>query len=65
MVVVLCDRYVALPKTIEKWKEELKGFTENYSLPCIGAWDVFHVHVATRLKIIILSGVSIPLVTWV
>ena len=51
MVVALYDRYdVALPKTIEEWKEELKGFIESYSFPCIGAWDGFHVHVATRLK---------------
>ena len=38
MVVALYNRYVALPKTIEKWKEELKEFIENYSFPCIGAY---------------------------
>ena len=65
MVVALYNRYVALPKLIEEWKEESKGFIENYSFPCIGACDGFHVHVAILLKkIIILSSISIPLVTW-
>ena len=51
MIVALYDRYVALPKTIEKSKEELKEFLDNYTmLPCIGSWDGFHVHVSTRLK---------------
>ena len=44
------DRYVALPKTIEEWKEELEGFIKNYSFPCLGAWDGFLVHVTTFLK---------------
>ena len=65
MVVALYDHYVALPKTIEEWKEELKGFIENYTFPFIGAWDGFHVDVATHLKIITLSSISIPLVTWI
>ena len=38
---------------------------ENCSFPCIGAWDGFHVHVATRLKVSILSSISITLVTWI
>ena len=50
MVVVLYDCYVALPKTIEEWKEELKGFTDNYSFLCIGAWYELQVHGATLLK---------------
>ena len=50
MVVALYDRYVALPKIIKELNDELKGFIENYSHPCIDAWDGFHVHVATRLK---------------
>ena len=49
MVVVSHERYFAFPKTIEEWKEELKGFTENYSFTCIYALDGFHVHVAIRL----------------
>ena len=50
MVVDLYNRCVALSKTIEERKEELKGFIENYSFPCIGAWSGFHVHVATGLR---------------
>ena len=50
MVVALYNRYVALPKIIEEWKEELKGFIENYSSSCISAWDGSHKHVATCLK---------------
>ena len=50
MIVALYDHYVALPKTIEERKEELKGFIENYIFPFIGAWDGFHVDVATPLK---------------
>ena len=50
MVVALYDRYVALPKIIKEINDELKGFIENYSHPCIDAWDGFHVHLATRLK---------------
>ena len=50
MVVVLYDCYVALPKTIEEWKEELKEFIDNYSFLCIDAWYELQVHVATRLK---------------
>ena len=65
MVVALYDRYVPLPETIEEWKKELKGFIESYTFPYIGAWDGCHVDVATRLKIIVLSSISIPLVTWV
>ena len=38
---------------------------ENCSFPCIGAWDGFHVHVATRLKVSILSSISITVVTWI
>ena len=50
LVAKLCDQFVVLPKTEEEWKTELKGFIENYAFPCIGGWDGFHVHVATRLK---------------
>ena len=62
MVGALYDRFVALSKIIEKRKEELKGFIENYSFPDIGAWDGFHIHVVTCLKNHYSFKHSIPLV---
>ena len=50
LVAKLYDQLVVLPQTEDEWKKELKGFIENYAFPCVGAWDGFHVHVATRLK---------------
>ena len=46
----LYDRYVRLPETEEEWTAEIKGFTENYEFPCVGAWDGFHVYVSSQLK---------------
>ena len=50
LVAELYDRFVVMPKTNDEWKSELKGFIENHSFPCIGAWDGFHVQVASNLK---------------
>lgn len=50
MVTTLYDEFVFMPQTEDEWKNEIKGFIENYAFPCIGAWDGFHVSVATRLK---------------
>ena len=44
------DRFVVLPSTEDEWKDEAKGFIENYMFPCVAAWDGFHIHVLTRLK---------------
>ena len=45
----LYKRYVCTPRTDDEW-EELRGFIENYGIPCVGAWDGFHVYVSTHLK---------------
>ena len=50
LVQRLYDRYVRLPETEEEWTAEIKGFTENYEFPCVGAWDGFHVYVSSQLK---------------
>ena len=50
MVLTLYDESVCLPRTEADWANECKGFIENYELPCVGAWDESHVHVACRLK---------------
>ena len=50
LVQRLYDRYVRLPETEEEWTAEIKGFTENYEFPCVGAWDGFHVYVSSHLK---------------
>ena len=50
MVLTLYDESVCLPRTEADWTNECKGFIENYELPCVGAWDESHVHVACRLK---------------
>ena len=65
LVAKVFDLVVVLPETEDEWKVELKAFIENYAFPCIGAWDGFHVHVATLLKIIIASNISIRSLTWV
>ena len=49
LVSELYDRFVVL-QTEEEWKLEAKSFLENYSFPCVGAWDGFHVQVGSRLK---------------
>ena len=46
-MATLYDIYVKLP---DDWKKELTGFIENYSFPCVGVWDGFHVYVETKLK---------------
>ena len=50
LVQRLYDRYIRLPETEEEWTAEIKGFTENYEFPCVGAWDGFHVYVSSQLK---------------
>ena len=49
-VLTLYDEFVCLPRTEADWANKCKGFIENYEFPCVGAWDGFHVHVASRLK---------------
>ena len=34
----------------DEWKEELRGFIENYEFPCLGAWNGFHVYISSKLK---------------
>ena len=50
LVARLYDVFVKLPLTGEEWELELRGFTENYEFPCVGAWDGFHVYVSSKLK---------------
>ena len=50
MVKHLYDRFVRLPENEEECREEAKGFIENYTFPCTGGWDGFHVYVSTQLK---------------
>ena len=50
LVSRLYDRCVRLPETDEEWMDELKGFTENYEFPCVGAWDGFHIYISSKLK---------------
>ena len=50
MVSCLYNEFVYLSRSDEEWRTEYKSFIENYELPCVGAWDGFHVHVATKLK---------------
>ena len=42
--------YSKLPTSEDEWKDELKGFIENYEFPCTGAWDGFHVCISSKLK---------------
>ena len=42
--------YIKLPTSDEEWKDELKGFIENYEFPCAGAWDGFHVYISSKSK---------------
>lgn len=50
LVYCLYDEFVGLPSSEDEWVNECKSFIENYEFPCIGAWDGFHVHVASHLK---------------
>ena len=50
IVANIYDFSVTLPSTDEEWKAKLKGFMENYGLPCVGAWDGFYVIVCSKLK---------------
>ena len=47
----LFTKFVKMPNTEEKWRQEAIGFIENYGFPCIGAWDGFHVYVSTKYTI--------------
>ena len=51
-VIVSClyNEFVGTPSSEEEWKIECKNFIENWEFPCVGAWNGFHVNVATRLK---------------
>ena len=42
--------YIKLPTSDEEWKDELKGFIENYEFRCAGAWDGFHVYISSKSK---------------
>lgn len=50
IVRTLYDRVVIMPQSRTEWKEELRGFLENWEFPCVGAWDGFHVYVSTHIK---------------
>ena len=50
IVVSLYHRYVRLPTTDEEWKNEVRGFLENYEFPCVGAWDGFYVYINSQSK---------------
>ena len=53
LVAKLYDRFVYLPSADAEWEAEVRGFLENYEFPCVGAWDVFHVYISSKLKKII------------
>ena len=50
IVSCLCNEFVYLPQSDEEWRTECKSFIENYEFLCVGAWEGFHVHVATKLR---------------
>ena len=50
LVGTLYDQDVSLPETEAEWSAEAKGFSENYELPCVGAWGGFHVYVNNNLN---------------
>ena len=50
LVYCLYNEFVGLPSSEDEWVNECKSFIENYEFPCVGAWDGFHVHVASHLK---------------
>ena len=50
LVAKLYDRFVYLPSADAEWEAEVCGFLENYEIPCVGAWDVFHVYIDSKLK---------------
>ena len=37
MLVSLYDRYIRLSTTDEEWQNEIRGFSEKYEFPCVGA----------------------------
>ena len=52
MMHCLYDEFVKVLQTEKEWVNEFKFFMENYEFPFVGAWDGFHFHVSTHLKII-------------
>lgn len=50
IVGCLYDRFVYLPRNLQEWSQELENFLGNWEIPCVGAWDGFHVYVSTKLK---------------
>ena len=66
IMVVLKTKTKTIPsKNNGRMEGRTKKIYGELSFPCIGVWDGFHVHVATRLKVSILSSISITLVTWI
>ena len=45
------NEYVKLSASKEEWRDKVCGFIKNYGFPCVGAWNAFHVHVNSKLKI--------------
>ena len=39
-----------MPCTDEDWRQEAIGFYKNCGLPCVAAWNDFHVYFGTDLK---------------
>jgi hypothetical protein len=39
LVAKLYDQLVVLPQTEDEWKQELKGFVENYAFPCVNYYN--------------------------
>ena len=50
LVSKLYGQYVRLSKTEAEWGADVKGFLEDCELPCVGAWDIFHVYVNSNLE---------------
>ena len=46
----LFTEFLKMLNSDEEWRQEEIGFIENYGFPGIGALDVFHVYVSTKLK---------------
>ena len=52
LVAQIYDTFVVLPKNQTwEWETEIKNFIERYEFPCVGAWDVAHVYVCSKLKL--------------